>query len=76
MVLHIEDSVSKIQVTFPQVRVGGQHATDKWAALKVSPSPNLFNKNALLDWGESVWFGNLSMEQWPVLLTCGMWPVL
>ena len=44
-------------------------------ALKVSPSPKLF-QNALLDQGESVWFGNLLMEQWPVLLTCGMWPVL
>ena len=44
-------------------------------ALKVSPSPKLL-QNALLDQGESVWFGNLSMEQWPVLLTCGMWPVL
>ena len=23
-----------------------------------------------------MWFGNLSMEQWPVPLTCGMWPYL
>ena len=31
-------------------------------ALKVSPSPKLL-QNALLDQGESVWFGDLSMEQ-------------
>ena len=61
MVLHIENSGSKMQVTFPQVRV--QVTMIQIKALKVSPSPNLVNKNALLDPGESVWFGNLSMEQ-------------
>ena len=35
----------------------------------MSPSPNIFKKN-----GQSVWFGSLSMEQWTVPLTCGMWP--
>ena len=50
-----------MQVTFPQVRL--QVTMIQIKALKVSPSPNLFNKNALLDPGESVWFGNLSMEQ-------------
>ena len=38
----------------------------------MSPSPNILKKKN----GESVWFGNLSMEQWTVPLTCKMWPYL
>ena len=36
----------------------------------------IFLQNALLDRGEYLWFSNLLMEKWIVLLTCGMWPVL
>ena len=50
----------------------GHHDRDKWTALEPSPSPNLLAKCSI---GQSM-FGNLSMEQWPALLACGMWPVL
>ena len=50
----------------------GHHDGDKWTALEPSPSPNLLTKCSI---GQSM-FGNLSVEQWPALLACGMWPVL
>ena len=54
----------KIQVTFPQVR--GQVTM----IIQINERSKSVSSEALLDRGEYVWFGNLSMEQWPVLLKC------
>ena len=58
---------SKIQLTFPQVNQStGHHDTDKWIALKVSPSPDPLTKCSNRS-RESSRSDNLSMEQWSVL---------
>ena len=71
----LQNGRSKIQITFPQVRVQVtmiQIIEQHWKCLLALIS----EQSAPLDRGESVWFGYLLMEQWPVLLTGGIWPIL
>ena len=32
-------------------------------------------QNVIFKWGQITWFTKLSIKQWPVHVTCRMWPV-